>query len=60
MINILEDIYKKYENSSEIIQINQKNKNSGQRLLGHLTDYILDNKFDFTDVEIQIDRKSVV
>ena len=56
VINILEDIYKKYENSSEIIQINQKNKNSGQRLLRHLTDYVLDNKFDFPDAEIQIGK----
>ena len=55
VISKLEEIFKNYENNSEIIQIEEKTS-PDKRLLQHLTDYALANKFEYKDVEIEIEK----
>ena len=56
-INKLNEIFKEYDNNVEIEENNERT-NSSQRLLRAMTDYILANRFDYSDVEIQIGGKN--
>jgi hypothetical protein len=57
VIGKLEELFQIYENDSQIIQNNDK-VNPGQRQLKDIIDYVLANKFDFSDVEIQIGKSA--
>lgn len=52
-INKFNEIFKKYENKLEIKE-NYERANSSRRLLRDITDYVLANKFEFEDVEMEI------
>ena len=49
------EIFQKYENNSEIEE-NYELTNSSQRLLRDITSYVLANKFEFNEVDIQVGR----
>ena len=51
--NKFNEIFKKYENKLEIKE-NYERANSSRRLLRDITDYVLANKFEFEDVEMEI------
>ena len=50
------EIFEKFESTSIEIVENYERVNSSGRLLRELTDYILANKFEYSDVEIQIGK----
>ena len=56
-INKINEIFKEYDNNIEI-DVNNERANSSQRFLRAMTDYILANRFDYSDVVIQIGRKN--
>ena len=56
IINKLKDAFNEYEYNVEIYSNNERNTPQ-KRFLKDLTDYIMANKFEYSDVEIQIDNK---
>ena len=56
IINKLKNKFKEYENKIDIYE-DQERFNPNKRFLRDLTDYIQANKFDYSDVDIEIENK---
>ena len=56
IINKLDEIFNIYENESEIFE-NQTRMNFSMRFLKDITDYVLANRFEFTDIKIELGEK---
>ena len=54
IIEKMKNIFSEYKNNTEIIDY--ENLNLNQRLLRDIVDYVLANKFEFSDVEIEMDK----
>ena len=57
IINKLNNAFIQYGNDSEITENNERLNSSG-RFLRDLTEYIVANKFEYSDIEIKIEKKN--
>ena len=51
----MKKIFSEYKNNTEIIDY--ENQNLNQRLLRDIADYVLANKFEFSDAEVETQRE---